>query len=177
MYLVSSYHLFVCLFCCFTSQVNSYGHGGTVSSPNTFFPGQAWTSSLPVLCAHAFACSWEWFSGREENDPRNYFMINLQKYGTGPGSNLRPQDQQSASHLLPDTLPTALCGPISSYHNQIFWLTCRCSWIIHICAWAPFWIAVDFLMKRRKNCRKWGLVYIYCRPLLYSLFPHYSWNG
>ena len=23
-----------CLFCCFTSQVNSYGHGGTVSSPN-----------------------------------------------------------------------------------------------------------------------------------------------
>ena len=26
--------VFVCLFCCFTSQVNSYGHGGTVSSPN-----------------------------------------------------------------------------------------------------------------------------------------------
>ena len=32
---------FVCLFCCFTSQVNSYGHGGTVSSPNNTFPGQA----------------------------------------------------------------------------------------------------------------------------------------
>ena len=33
--------LFVCLFCCFTSQVNSYGHGGTVSSPNhTFFLGK-----------------------------------------------------------------------------------------------------------------------------------------
>ena len=33
-------HLF-CLFCCFTSQVNSYGHGGTVSSPNhTFFLGK-----------------------------------------------------------------------------------------------------------------------------------------
>ena len=29
-------------FCCFTSQVNSYGHCGTVSSPNhIFFPGQA----------------------------------------------------------------------------------------------------------------------------------------
>ena len=28
---------FVCLFCCFTSQVNSYGHGGTVSSPNHTF--------------------------------------------------------------------------------------------------------------------------------------------
>ena len=25
--------------------VNSYGHGGTVSSSNHFFPGQAWTSS------------------------------------------------------------------------------------------------------------------------------------
>ena len=33
--------LFVCLFCCFTSQVNSYGHGGTVSSPNHTF---SWAS-------------------------------------------------------------------------------------------------------------------------------------
>ena len=30
--------VFVCLFCCFTSQVNSYGHGRTVSSLNhTYF--------------------------------------------------------------------------------------------------------------------------------------------
>ena len=29
--------LFDCLFCCFTSQVNSYGHCGTVSSPNHTF--------------------------------------------------------------------------------------------------------------------------------------------
>ena len=29
--------LFVCLFCCLTSQVNSYGHGGTVSSPSHTF--------------------------------------------------------------------------------------------------------------------------------------------
>ena len=29
--------IFVCLFCCFTSQVNSYGHGGTVSSPSHTF--------------------------------------------------------------------------------------------------------------------------------------------
>ena len=28
---------FVCLFCCFTSQVNSCGHCGTVSSPNHTF--------------------------------------------------------------------------------------------------------------------------------------------
>ena len=33
-------------------------------------------------------------------------------YGTGPGSNSRPLDQQSDSHLLPDTLPTALRGPV-----------------------------------------------------------------
>ena len=33
--------VFVCLFCCFTSQVNSYGHCGMVSSPNhTFFLGK-----------------------------------------------------------------------------------------------------------------------------------------
>ena len=33
--------LFFCLFCCFTSQVNSYGQGGMVSSPNhTFFLGK-----------------------------------------------------------------------------------------------------------------------------------------
>ena len=31
----------VCLFCCFTSQVNSYGHCRTVSSPNhTYFLGK-----------------------------------------------------------------------------------------------------------------------------------------
>ena len=33
-----SMHILVCLFCCFTSQVNSFGHGWTVSSPyHTFF--------------------------------------------------------------------------------------------------------------------------------------------
>ena len=55
--------LFVCLFCCFTSQVNSYGHGGTVSSPN-----------------HTFSL-----------------------------------DLQSDSHMLPDTLPAALRGPVLLY--------------------------------------------------------------
>ena len=34
--------LFVfCLFCCFTSQVNNYGHGEAVSSPNHTFPVEA----------------------------------------------------------------------------------------------------------------------------------------
>ena len=34
-------HLFVYLFCCFTSQVNNYGHGRTVSSSNHTF---SWAS-------------------------------------------------------------------------------------------------------------------------------------
>ena len=37
----SSQSLFACLFCCFTFQVNSYGHGGTVSSHNQTF---SWAS-------------------------------------------------------------------------------------------------------------------------------------
>ena len=41
MWLLEMFVCFVCLFCCSTSQVNSYGHGGTVSSPNHTFPGQA----------------------------------------------------------------------------------------------------------------------------------------
>ena len=31
-YAFQSANYFVCLLCCFTSEVNSYGHGGTVSS-------------------------------------------------------------------------------------------------------------------------------------------------
>ena len=37
---------FVCLFCCFTSQVNSYGHCGTVSSPNHTGLNKRLTSNL-----------------------------------------------------------------------------------------------------------------------------------
>ena len=37
----SSIRVFVDLFCCFTSQDNSYVHGGTVSSSNRTVPGQA----------------------------------------------------------------------------------------------------------------------------------------
>ena len=48
---------FFCLFCCFTSQVNSYGHGGTVSSPNHTF---SWASLNKLeLRAHTFACNWQ----------------------------------------------------------------------------------------------------------------------
>ena len=40
-FVITLFVLFVCLFCCFTSQVNSYGHGGTVSLPNHTF---SWAS-------------------------------------------------------------------------------------------------------------------------------------
>ena len=44
---------FVCLFRCFTSQVNSYGHGGTVSSPNHTFPWAGLHKQLTsTLCTY-----------------------------------------------------------------------------------------------------------------------------
>ena len=39
--MVTGRSVIVCSFCCFRSQVNSYGHGGMVSSPNhPFFLGK-----------------------------------------------------------------------------------------------------------------------------------------
>ena len=44
---------FVCLFCCFTSQVNSYGHCGTVSSPNHTFSLASLNKQLTsTLCTY-----------------------------------------------------------------------------------------------------------------------------
>ena len=42
------------------------------------------------------------------------------KYGTGPGSNSLSLDLQSDSHLLPDTLPTALSGPVCFVVRYLF---------------------------------------------------------
>ena len=74
--------LFVCLFCRFTSQVNSYGHSGTVSSPSHTFSWASLNKQLTSTSCTYFLLQLtttllEWFSGREENDRRNYFMINL----------------------------------------------------------------------------------------------------
>ena len=42
-----------CLFCCFMSQVNSYGHGGTVSSPNHTFSWASLNKQLTsILSTH-----------------------------------------------------------------------------------------------------------------------------
>ena len=109
---------FVCLFCCFTSQVNIYGHGGTVSSPNHTFSWASLKKQLKsTLCTYFCLLLkktlLEWFSGREENDRENYFMINLHE-SMGPGSNSRPLDLQSDSHLLSDTLLTVLRGTVKT---------------------------------------------------------------
>ena len=40
-YCIYTYNICFCLFCCFTSQVNCYGHCGTVSLPNYTF---SWAS-------------------------------------------------------------------------------------------------------------------------------------
>ena len=45
-------NLFVYLFCCFTSKVNNYGHGGTVSSPNHNF---SWASLIKQLTSTSCA--------------------------------------------------------------------------------------------------------------------------
>ena len=50
--------LYVCLFCCFTSQVNSYGHCGMVSSPNhTFFLGKPEQAVNQYFVHILFACN------------------------------------------------------------------------------------------------------------------------
>ena len=88
--------LFACLFCCFTSQVNNYGHSGTVDSPNHTFSWASLNKQLTSISCTYFRLSLtttllECFSGREENDRRNYFMINLHE-SMGPGWD-RTRDQ------------------------------------------------------------------------------------
>ena len=45
--------------CCFTSQVNSYGHCGMVSSPNHTFSWASLNKQLTSNRAHTFACNWQ----------------------------------------------------------------------------------------------------------------------
>ena len=104
-----------CLFCCFTSQVNSYGHGRRSVHLTTLFPGQAWTSSLPVLHAHTFACIWQQTFLKDSAEGRRMtveiisWSISTKVWDRG-GINSLPLDLQSDSHLLPDMLLTALHG-------------------------------------------------------------------
>ena len=67
----------------FYVTVNRYGHVEMVSPTNhPCLSLQAVLSSLPVLRAHVFACNRAKTlleSAEEENDHRNYFVINLQE--------------------------------------------------------------------------------------------------
>ena len=87
--LIQGCQLHFCLFCCFTSQVNSYGHGVTVSSHNhTFFLGKL-EQAVNQYFVHILSLVTDnnpsgMISEREENDRRNYFMINLHDC-MGPG--------------------------------------------------------------------------------------------
>ena len=51
--------LFVCLFCCFTSKVNSYGYGGTVSSSHHTFSWAGLNKRLTSNSCTYFACNWQ----------------------------------------------------------------------------------------------------------------------
>ena len=146
----------VCLFCCFTSQVNSYGHGGTVSSPNHTFSWASFNKHLTSTSCTYFhlyltTTLLEWFSRREENDRRNYFMINLHE-STGPGWDSISRPLDSDSHLLPDTLPTAQTV-ILNPTEFVWWLTCTSVWagtLLFFAFWIPFaWASesVHFLAK------------------------------
>ena len=50
----------------------------------TLFPGQVTSTLCTYFCLKLTTTLLEWLSGREENDGRNYFMINLQE-SMGPG--------------------------------------------------------------------------------------------
>ena len=117
--------VFVCLFCCFTSQVNSYGHGGTVSSPNhTFFLGKL-EQAVNQYFVHILSLvtdknpSWMFQRMGGEWLQKLFHNKSPRKYGTGPGSNSWPLDLQSDSPLLPDMLLTALRGPVYFFYHGI----------------------------------------------------------
>ena len=70
----------------------------------TLFSWASLNKQLTSNRAHTFACNWQQpflndsFSGREENDRRNYFMINLHE-SMGPGRD-RTRDPWICSQLL-----------------------------------------------------------------------------
>ena len=75
----------ICSFCCFTSQSSAMVMAGrsvhltTLSWARAF--NQYFVHILSLLTDNTLL---EWFSGREENDRRNYFMINIHER-MGPG--------------------------------------------------------------------------------------------
>ena len=96
--LAPDHAMLVCWFCCFTSQVNSYGHGGTISSPN-----------------HTF--SWAGLNKRLTSNSCTYFRLLMfsiiqHKYGYGFGIDV--------FESLP-ALPLLCLGLAVSFHCGISW--------------------------------------------------------
>ena len=109
--------VFVCLFCCFTSQVNSYGHGGTVISPNhVFFLGKL-EQAVNQYFVHILQPFLNDSAEGRRLIEKLFHGQSPRKYGTGPGLTSGPLD-------LPDMLPTALHGPVQcqSVRNMSGWL-------------------------------------------------------
>ena len=79
--------MLIYLFCCFTSQVNSYGHGGTVSSPNhTFFLGKL-EQAVNQYFVHILSLVTDNNPFKGGEWPQKLFHNQSpRKYGTGRGS-------------------------------------------------------------------------------------------
>ena len=109
--------LFVGLVWCFMSLSTDMVMSRQSVHLTTLFPGQAWLSVLPVLCAHTFACNWQQpflnqLKGGEW--PKKLFHDQSPwKYGTRVESNHDPWIcSQALNNLQSDTLPTALRVPV-----------------------------------------------------------------
>ena len=60
--IISNIMWMICLFVCFVAlrpKSTAMVMAGRSVPLTTLFPGQAWTSSLPILRAHTFACNWQ----------------------------------------------------------------------------------------------------------------------
>ena len=73
--------------------VNSYGHVSTISSPYHTVFSWAVDQYFGYICLLVTVNNPVWIRGREDNDCRNYFMINLHE-SMGPG-----QDQTHSPYL------------------------------------------------------------------------------
>ena len=115
-------------FCCFTSQVIA----GRSVHLTTRFPGQAWTSSLPVIRAHTFACNWQQPFLNESAEGRRMtveiisWSISTKVWDrTGielatPGSAVR---HASVARHLTD------CATRSGYIGQMVWYVLKCQFL------------------------------------------------
>ena len=101
-----SWPWFLCLFVCFVAlrpKLTAMVIAGRSVHLTTLFSWASLNKQLTSNRAHAFAWNWQQpfmndsFSGREENDRRNYFMINLHE-SMGPGRD-RTRDPWICSQL------------------------------------------------------------------------------